>query len=120
MKEYLLSTNNFGEPKVYSENEARGLNIIRLLLLTPGHNPLFPDMGCNLAQFRYVMTDQLNDIKQLVADQMNTYLPECLMDSVNIEITDTKYLHVVIQCQDIKYIYQSEDTMYPISLEDTY
>ena len=53
MKEYLLSTNNFGEPKVYSDNEARGLNILRLLLLIQGHNPLFPKMGCNLVQFPY-------------------------------------------------------------------
>ena len=120
MKEYLLSTNNFGEPRIYSDNEARGLNILRLLLLIQGHNPLFPKMGCNLVQFRHITEEQLGDVRSLIEQQINTYLPECLMDSVELEVSKNNYLNIIVMCKDAKYIFNTESMKYPMQLEEIY
>ena len=120
MKEYLLSTNNFGEPRIYSDNEARGLNILRLLLLIQGHNPLFPKMGCNLVQFRHITKEQLGDVRSLIEQQINTYLPECLMASVELEVTKNNYLNIIVMCKDAKYIFNTESMKYPMQLDEIY
>jgi hypothetical protein len=121
MTEYLLSTNDFGEPKKLTENSARGINILRLLLLTPGHNPLFPRMGCDLVRYRHIMEDELPTLKRIVEEQINTYLPECLMDSVELEIVKHKYINIIIQCRDgVVYTYDSASDISPVSLEVVY
>ena len=121
MTEYLLSTNDFGEPKKLSSNSARGINILRLLILVPGHNPLFPKMGCNLIKYRHCMKSELPSLKKIVATQMETYLPEALVDSVELEIVQNKYINIIIQCRDgVQYTYDSMSEFSPISLEMVY
>jgi hypothetical protein len=121
MTEYLLSTNDFGEPTVLKDNSARGINILRLLILTPGHNPLFPEMGCNLIKYRHIMSDELPKLKTLVETQIETYLPECLLDSVELQIVNGKYINIIIQCQDgVTYTYDSTLDISPVSLEVVY
>lgn len=118
MKEYLLSTNKFNEPKVFENNDARGLNLLRLLLLTTGHNPLFPRMGCNLYYYRHMSEDQIDPLKRKIEEQIQTYLPECQMDYVELVKTDNDYLNIIIQCADgVQYQYISEDELYPLSLD---
>jgi len=118
MKEYLLSTNKFNEPKVLDANEARGINLLRLLILTSGHNPLFPKMGCNLIYYRHMSEDQIEPLKKSIQEQIETYLPECQMDYVELVKTDKNYLNIIIQCDDgVQYQYISEDQIYPLSLD---
>jgi hypothetical protein len=121
MTEYLLSTNDFGEPTKLEENSARGINILRLLILTPGHNPLFPKMGCNLIKYRHIMSDELSTLRKLIEEQINTYLPECLMDTVELQIVKNKYINIIIQCEDgVTYTYDSTLDISPVSLEVVY
>ena len=119
MTEYLLSTNKFGEPKKLPDIDARGINLLRLLLFTPGHNPLFPRMGCNLVAYRHITEDQLDGLRTMVENQITQYLPECMMDYVELTITSRNYINIIIQCSDnVRYEYNSEDELYPISLSD--
>lgn len=119
MIEYLLSTNKFNEPKIFKDNDARALNLLRLLLLTTGHNPLFPKMGCNLVYYRHITEDQIDDLQKSIEQQIETYLPECQMDYVELVETDRGYLNIIIQCADgVQYQYASEDELYPLSLDD--
>lgn len=118
MIEYLLSTNKFNEPKVFKDNDARAVNLLRLLLLTAGHNPLFPGMGCNLVYYRHMTEEQIPDLKKRVEEQISTYLPECQIDYVELKVTDDNYLNIIIQCADgVQYQYVSEDELYPLSLD---
>ena len=119
MTEYLLSTNKFNEPRILKDNDARGIHLLRLLLFTAGHNPLYPRMGCNLVYYRHITEGQLDKLKKDVEDQINTYLPECLMDHVELKITPKHYLNIIIVCKDgIQYEYDSENSTYPISLDE--
>jgi hypothetical protein len=120
MKEYLLSTNNFGEPRVLDENDARGINLLRLLLMTQGHNPLFPKMGCNLTLYKHIPSDEVPTLETTITEQVNNYLPECLADTVELSVSTNNYLIINITCKDVKYIFNSEDTSYPITLDQIY
>ena len=118
MVEYLLSTNDFGEPKKLKANSARGINILRLLILTPGHNPLFPKMGCDLIKYRHITQDELPALKKIVETQIETYIPECFLDSVTLKIVNSKYINIIIQCRDgVEYVYDSTSELSPITLE---
>ena len=118
MIEYLLSTNKFNEPKVFKDNDARAINLLRLLLLTAGHNPLFPKMGCNLVYYRHITEDQIPTLKSAIENQIATYLPECQIDYVELVATEDNYLNIIIQCSDgIQYQYISKDELYPLSLD---
>lgn len=118
MIEYLLTTDNFKKPTVLKDNEARGKLLLNLLLLTPGKNPLFPEMGCGLLKYRHIMSSQLGDIKSLIENQISTYLPECMADTVSLNVKNNKYLSIQITCKDVAYVYDSEDSDFPIELDD--
>lgn len=118
MTEYLLTTDSFKKPTVLKDNDARGKLLLNLLLLTPGKNPLFPEMGCGLLRYRHIMENQLGDIKKLVEKQILEYLPECLADSVSLSVKNRKYLSIQITCQDTAYVYNSEDSQFPIEVDD--
>ena len=52
---------------------------------------------------------------------METYLPEALVDSVELEIVQNKYINIIIQCRDgVQYTYDSMSEFSPISLEMVY
>ena len=52
-KEYFLSIDNLSKPKVVTGQEAIAYLLIRLLLLNPGSDPLHPEMGVGLEDFRF-------------------------------------------------------------------
>ena len=118
MTEYLLTTDSFKKPTVLKDNDARGKLLLNLLLLTPGKNPLFPEMGCGLLRYRHIMESQLGEVKKLVEKQIREYLPECMADSVSLSVKNRKYLSIQITCQDIAYVYNSEDSQFPIEVDD--
>jgi hypothetical protein len=67
------------------------------------------------------MSDELPTLKSIVTKQIDTYLPECLMDSVELEIVQNKYINIIIQCRDgVIYTYDSTDDISPVSLEVVY
>ena len=118
MTEYLLTTDSFKKPTVLKDNDARGKLLLNLLLLTPGKNPLFPEMGCGLLRYWHIMESQLGEVKKLVEKQIREYLPECMADSVSLSVKNRKYLSIQITCQDIAYVYNSEDSQFPIEVDD--
>lgn len=121
MKEYLLSTNEFLEPKVLEGADAYGTLLTRLLLLQPGTNPLHPAMGVGLGpKYRFISETDLADLETRVKDQIHTYMPSefIAVTSVHLEIKKSKYLQVVIIADDTKYVFDTEDSNTPIELSD--
>ncbi len=122
MKEYLLSTNEFLEPKVAEGSDAYGILLTRLLLLQPGTNPLHPNMGVGLGpKYRFISEDDMPMLQTLVQDQVNTYLPSEFSTVVQayLEIKPrSKYLQITIVADDTKYVFDTEDSDTPIELSD--
>lgn len=73
--EYLLSVDEFGNPKVVKDSKAIGQMLKHLLLLEPGTFQSHPDMGVGLvSKYRYS-----NDVRGLRDDfraQITKYLPQ--------------------------------------------
>lgn len=122
MKEYLLSTNEFLEPKVVEGSDAYGILLTRLLLLQPGTNPIHPGMGVGLGpKYRFISEDDMATLQSIIQEQVNTYLPSNFMNVVKayVEIKpNSKYLQITIFADDTKYVFDTEDSNTPIELSD--
>ena len=116
-KEYLLSVNNFNEPAALEGKQAIGLLLVRLILMEPGTDPLHPDMGVGIRQYRYAI-GKLEQLRKSVENQINTYLPEFANASVSIITCPDKTCNIEIAIDDTVYIYESATAPVPISLED--
>ena len=88
-KEYLLSINEFVQPKVLSGDSAAFADIIRLFLLEPGTNQTHPDMGIGIrTRYRFSDTSEIGKLKQEVKEQIQTYIPNLLIMDIQIETFD--------------------------------
>lgn len=90
MKEHVFSLNAFSMPKVYEDDDANYILIIRLLLLEPGTFQTHPEMGIGVkSKCRYVNDDNfLIDLKDVIHSQMVTYLPSIITTEIRISIVD--------------------------------
>lgn len=120
VKEYLLTTDEFRNPKSISGPLAMGVLITRLLLLIPGTNPRHPDMGVGLLTYRFILESEMSVLQSRIRDQISTYLPSNYRGStkINLTINDNKYLVITIVVDGTSYIYDTEDTDSPIQLSD--
>lgn len=122
MKEYLLTTNEYKEPKVVEGSDAYGILLARLLLLQPGTNPLHPGMGVGLGpKYRFISESDMDALQTRIQDQVNTYLPSdfTTVTRAYIELKPkSKYLQITIIADDTKYIYDTENSDTPIELAD--
>ena len=118
-REYMISINSFRRPEVKKNQEAICMLLLRLLLLEPGSDPLHPDMGVGITKFRYGM-NTLDKLEKRVTDQISTYLPCYPASNVELEVTGDHLLKVYITINDVVYVYDSEETGIPITLDDVY
>lgn len=116
-KEYLLSVDNFNKPEVVSGQRAIGILLLRLILLEPGSDPLHPNMGVGIKNYRYAV-DKLEELRKRVQDQINTYLPCFPSSEVVITQTPDHLCNIEITIDNITYIYNSKEAPIKISLED--
>lgn len=117
-REYLLSIDRFSEPGVVKESTAIGLLLSRIIMMDKGSDPLHPDMGVGIKQYRYGLNN-LNDLKQEIERQLSTYLPELSEGAtVAIIVTPDKTCNIEIKVGDTVYVYESDKTSVPITLED--
>ena len=117
-KEYMLSVDNLSRPKVVTGQEAIATLLIRLLLLKPGSDPLHPDMGVGLEDYRFCI-GKTDELQERIKAQMNMFLPEFAFSEVNIvEITEQKLCNLEITIGDTTYVYDSSVMPVQLSLED--
>lgn len=115
-KEYCMSVDNFKKPLIYKNQSAIALLLTRLILLNPGSDPLHPDMGVGIVNYRYAM-GKLDELKSRVYDQINTYLKCFSSAKVDISIDDNKMCNIEITIDETMYIYDSSEAPIPITLE---
>lgn len=121
MKEYLLSTDNFTNPKVVKGIDAAGILLIRLLIMKPGTNPLHPSMGVGLGTiYRYIMEDDLPDLETRITNQITTYLPpEFANVRVNLSIDVDKYLKVSMMVDNTEFIFDTKNADLPVQISES-
>ena len=116
-REYLCSVDNFKQPVVRTKQAAIGLLLLRLILLEPGSDPLHPDMGVGIKRYRYTM-NTLEELKQRVKNQIDTYLPCFKSSEINIVLTQDHLCNIEISVNDTLYIYDSHEAPVPITIDD--
>ena len=116
-REYLFSVNEFNEPKKVENKSAIALLLVRLIMMDPGSDPLHPDMGVGIKNYRY-SADNLEDLRSRVQTQIETYLPEFQNANVAIIRTPDKVCNIEISIDDITYVYDSSTAPIPITLDD--
>lgn len=117
-REYLLKFDNFGNSKILTDQQAIACLLTRLILLEPGTNPLFPEMGVGIvSKYRYLGADQESNLKKDIENQINTYLPEANCTEVTLIYNDDKSVDLEITVNGEIFVYQSK-TLSPITLKD--
>ncbi len=116
-REYLISINKVNEPIIEKKQRAVALLLLRLILLDPGSDPLHPDMGVGIRKYRFTV-ETLDELKERVANQINTYLPDFAASNVDIEINENHTCNVQITIGDTIYTYDSNEAPVPITLSD--
>ena len=111
-KEYLLSINEFIQPKVLSGDQAAYTDIIRLFLLNPGTNQTHPEMGIGIrSRYRFSDASEISTLREEVKVQMQTYLPNLLTMDIQIETYGTTLaIFITSQNNDVYAIGYNTDT----------
>ena len=111
LKEYSLSINSCNNPDELKRADAACLLIMRLILLTPGTIQTHPEMGVGLiTKYRFMYDTELQNLKKLITDQINLYLPELNLTSVELTLNpkDLKELIIQIKIENTLYVLQTE------------
>lgn len=116
-REYLFSVNEFNEPSKVEGKSAIGLLLVRLIMMDPGSDPLHPDMGVGIRNYRHGL-DNLDDLRSRVESQIQTYLPTFQNADVTIIRTPDKVCNIEITINDITYVYDSTTAPIPITLDE--
>ena len=115
-REYTLSITPLNRPEVLKNQEAIAMLLLRLILLNPGSDPLHPDMGVGIVNYRYAM-GKLEELKSRVEQQIATYLPCFPAGNVEITVNSRKLCNILITINDTVYTYDSNEAPIPITLE---
>lgn len=117
-REYLLSVDQFNQPQQVNDRTAVSLLLVRLILLQPGSDPLHPDMGVGIKNYRYSV-NQLEELQQRITDQISTYLPEYSYADIRLVPNRADLLcNIEITIDDTMYIYDSTTAPVPIRIQD--
>lgn len=117
-RDYLLDFDRFNKPKIFNDTQAIASLLTRLILLEPGTNPLFPEMGVGIvSRYRYTTEDQKYQLSEDIKNQINTYLPEALCTNVKLSYNIEKELYIEITVDNTIFIYKSNEKN-PLTLED--
>lgn len=114
-KEYLLSVSVLNRPEVVEKEDSIALLLLRLILKRPGTDPLHPDCGVGIEDYRYAM-GRLDELTARIEDQINSYCP-FPAGEVSIEITDDHLCNIHITVDGVVYTYDSSQSPVPITID---
>lgn len=117
-KEYVMTVNEFNEPRVYSGKDSTALKILRLLLLEPGTISSRPTMGVGIvSKYRFSIEDDLNELSDVIKEQIRTFLPDSILHDVVLELKD-KSLQISIRIDEDFYVYDLDEQSKILSIAD--
>jgi len=115
-KEYCMAVDSFKKPVVFEHEQAIAVLLTRLILLNPGSDPLHPDMGVGITNYRFLL-GKVEELEQRVHDQVQTYLQCFSSPEVKIVVTEDKLCNIEIKIDEVLYVYDSSEAPVPITLE---
>ena len=120
IREYLLKTDSFLNPKIVTNEDATAILLLRLLIMVPGTNPLRPTMGVGIGTiYRFIPENQLNELKSVISGQISTFCPpEFQTHQIDLSINNDHCLIIKIIINNIAYIFDTKDLGAPVQLSD--
>lgn len=110
--ESFLGIDEFNHPKVYTDQHATYVLLIRLILLEPGTYPTRPNMGVGIvSRYRFAIEDKIEQLQTDIEDQIREYLPEFQATSVVVSYkSNTKEvnIHITVDAYTYQLTYNSE------------
>ena len=117
-REYTLSTNSFKKPRVLTGKPAVATLLVRLILLEPGTDNNYPEMGIGLvSKYRFLTEELATDLIENIKSQVATYLPELQCTNVEISYSPEKAVILKITIDDVIYTFDTGDAGIPITLK---
>lgn len=116
-REYVFSVDEFNKPVVYTGEKAIALLLVRLILLNPGSDPLHPDKGVGIANYRYTM-NTLPELKARIKSQIETYMKDYTSAVVNLVMTPDHKLNIEITINGTTYVYDSTNAPVSVTLDE--
>ena len=117
-REYLLGINSFNKPATVEGPYAICTLLMELILMEPGSNPLKPEMGVGIKNYRYAR-DGASKLINAIQNQISQYIPEFNTVQVELEeLTASKLLNIRINIDGTTYVYDSTTAPVPITLSD--
>lgn len=109
MAEQLFKVNSFNKPDVITGNKEIAILIFRLIMMDPGDNPLFPEMGIGLkTNYAFISDEEIDDLKDNISRQISAYLPNYTGTEVAVAL-ENKKLNIGVRLEDT--IYQIDDAL---------
>lgn len=107
-REYTLEVDEFNNPGIVEGSDAIRLLITRLLVLEPGSDPLHPDMGVGIKNYRFNSSDSsLNELYKIITSQLEKYLPQFSNSQIDLSISPEHILNINITIGDVTYSWNS-------------
>ena len=84
-----FGVNEYGKPKMLTEDQTLVNNFLLLLLGKPGFYPSIPTIGIDIEQYLYTFIDDINldELKAKIAVQCNDFLPAIREGNFDIQKT---------------------------------
>lgn len=121
IREYVLSVDDYNNAKIFKDEDAIVVAIIRLFLLNPGEIDTHPNMGIGLFRnYRFMFMEDREMLKLDSEKQISTYLPILQGVSVDVEpsITNKKEVVISIKTSDTIYSLMTDNGSLNIVLSD--
>lgn len=121
IREYVLSLDDYKNPKVFEGENAIAILLIRLFLMNPGDIETHPNMGIGLYKnYRNMWMDDIPALQLNAEKQIAQYLP--MLQNVSINITQkekkSKIILIDIQVENTIYSLISDNTSKTLSLDE--
>lgn len=104
--EPILSIGVDNKPIVLKKEDKDTMLLIRLILMEPGLNQLFPDMGVGLvSRFRFSRDIDMDSLSNTIKTQIEKYLPQFTLTDVRCKLGDdyanNKVIKIYIRSEEL-------------------
>lgn len=97
ISEGLFTTDKYNKPMLLHDKDAIAILLLRLLVMTPGTNPLHPEMGVDIwGRYEYCNEDELDELNEEIESQILAYLPNFSSCKVTAELDSERQMKVSI------------------------
>ena len=119
-QEFLLTTNDYNEPKVLEGKDAIAAKLLLLLNMVPGTNPLHLEMGVDLSgRYRFCSEDDVDDLEEEIKKQIEIYLPDySTIINVKCQFNQEGLIETYIQIDDTVYGFNTDENETSLKLDD--